>query len=245
VDGVGALGETDGELVKTALLIIATGWKYCNYVQPLLDSANEFFLEGDYEAIVWTDEWNKRWPEAININKEPLGFPGETLYRYHTFANHIPLLRQYDQIFYIDVDMRFVAPVGKEIFSDGITATLHPGFVGTCGTPERSMASTARIPHEWHNEYFCGGFNGGKTQSFVEMTRTIRSSVDVDAMNGITAVWHDESHLNKYLRDIPPAKILDPSYCYPEDAGPHYTDKWKAAGLNVTPKILALNKAGR
>lgn len=225
--------------MKTALLMIATGMKYWKYVPALLDSANEFFVE--HEAIVWSDN-PYHYPTAINIIKEPLGFPGETLYRYHTFMNHIPLLRQYDQLFYIDVDMRFVAPIGEEIFSEGITATLHPGYVGTCGVPERRLGYQASIPSDETSTYFCGGFNGGRATDFIYMARRIRDQVDTDAESDIIPIWHDESYLNHYLHWNPPAKILDPSYCYPESASRYYTDKWNAVGLKVTPKILALNK---
>lgn len=38
--------------------------------------------------------------------------------------------------------------------------------------------------------------------------------IDEDAARGITAVWHDESHWNRYLIDREPSLILSPSYCW-------------------------------
>jgi hypothetical protein len=51
-----------------------------------------------------------------------------------------------------------------------------------------------------------------------------------DLKNGFTAIYHDESHLNKYLhgKNI---KILSPSYGYPEDGN-----------LPFEPTIMILNK---
>lgn len=232
--------------MKTALLIIATGEKYHQYVNPLLASAREFFV--DHTPIVWTDSLAAAgtFDSDFVIIKEPLGYPNETLYRYHTILEQRRWLDgRYDQLFYIDVDMRFVAPVGEEIFSSGITATLHPGYVGECGTPERNPDSTAMIPFNVENKYYCGGFNGGDADQFLKMATLISENVDIDAARGITAVWHDESHLNHHLQTYPPHRILDPSYCYPEAAGDHYLNKWRAAGINPTPRILALTKESR
>jgi len=228
--------------MKTALLVIATGEKYHKYVNPLLESAKEFFVEHD--AVVWTDTLRaaSQFDAKFVITKGALGYPNETLYRYHTFLGQKILLEKYDQVFYADVDMRFVAPVGEEVFADGVVGTLHPGYINESGTPERRVESCAYINPAKNNKYFCGGFNGGNAKAFLKMSEELASNISFDLNRYIVAVWHDESHLNRYLLDHPPAKILDPSYCYPEGANLHYLDKWKAAGINPTPKILALTK---
>lgn len=227
---------------RVALLIIATGEKYRTYIKPLIESANKYLIEHDTILFTDTDYFDEM---TIVYQKDAEGYPNETLHRYHTFLKIESLLDEYDQIFYVDIDAVFVAPVGEEIFSGGITATLHPGYVGTSGTPERRIESMVAIPPGSSNKYFCGGFNGGNAQEFIHMARYIRDLIDIDTANGIIPIWHDESATNYYLYHNPPAKILGPSYCYPENAGPHYLDKWAAAGINPTPKILALTKDGR
>jgi len=98
------------------------------------------------------------------------------------------------------------------------------------GTYETNPLSTAYVaPHEG-SVYFMGGFYGGRTPAFLEMAERIRDNVDRDLHQGITAVWHDESHLNRYLIDHPP-KQLSPSYGFPE--------RW---GLPFHPRILLLDK---
>lgn len=227
--------------MKTALLVIATGERYHPYVWPLLRSTKQYFVE--HEAIVWTDNPHL-YGDTNTISKEALGYPEETLRRYHTFLNYRALLNRYDQLFYCDVDMRFVAPVGEEVFSDGITATEHPGYVGLHGDPEMRPHSTAYLPNP--RTYFCGGFIGGTTEAFLKMADTITKNIDTDKQNGILARWHDESHSNRYLYDNPPAKILPPSYCYPDVKGDYYTKIWERAGRPVyEPKILALTKGPR
>lgn len=226
--------------MKTALLVIATGQRYHQYIRSLIESAKKYFVPHD--VILWTDSLEKFDDHVWSAPKECLGFPEETLRRYHTFLEQGWLLKQYDQLFYCDVDMLFVAPVGEEVFSDGITACTHPGYSGSCGTPERNPNSLAAIPFDADNKYFCGGFNGGERRAFLDMATEIAWRVDYDNGKGVMAVWHDESHLNKFLFEHPPAKVLDPSYCYPQDASDYYKQKWAAAGLNPTPKILALTK---
>ena len=230
--------------MKVALLLIATGSRYHQYIEPFLESAQEFFVP--HTVFLWTDvlvpgRFRGSYSQQFLIHHE--GFPNTTLKRYQHFSSRAAILGFFDQIFYSDIDMRFVAPVGEEVFSDGITATLHPGYVNERGPTEPNPQSYAFcLPS--NTAYYCGGFNGGNSKAFLNMAEELKTNIDMDTSRGITAVWHDESHLNHYLSKNPPAKVLDPSYCYPENAGPHYLDKWKAAGINPTPKILALTKVG-
>jgi hypothetical protein len=239
--------------MKTALLVIATGKKYRDYANCLMDSANICLFPHD--VILFTDllfphpdytlsleHGNKLIPVSI----DPKGFPTETLMRYHTFLSAESVLSKYLNLFYVDSDMLFVSSVKEDdILSDGITATEHPGYINLNGTPERNPESTAYCPIV--RNYFCGGFNGGTTGEFLQMSKTIAAAIDQDTKKGIKAVWNDESHLNRYLYDNPPARILSPSFCYPEseyrNPGGYYHAIWQAAGRGkIEPKLLALDK---
>ena len=57
------------------------------------------------------------------------------------------------------------------------------------------------------------------------------TNIYTDLGKNIIAVWHDESHLNRYFVDHKPTVILSPSYCYPES--------WK---LPYKKRLLALDK---
>ena len=229
--------------MNTALLVLATGERYHQYARQLMQSADEFFVPHD--TVIFTEN-----PSAFNIegvipvDYQYFGYPQASYRRYLAFTNSRDLLSEYDYLYYADADMLMVAPIGEEIFSGGITATEHPGYVGTNGTPETNPKSAAYCPKV--RTYFCGGFNGGTSQSFLNMAVNIQYDILQDDMNGIQAEWVDESFLNKYLYDNPPAKILSPSYCYPENAGNHYKDIWARAGrTDITPKLVALEKGSR
>lgn len=237
--------------MKTALLVIATGTKYHQYIKPLFESADRYFVS--HAKFLWSEAPFDD-SRVVRFECKDEGFPNATLMRYHKFYSQAAILSSFDQLFYCDVDMQFVAPVDeRDIFSTGITATLHPGFtverfdrsgcfVSTNGTPERANPqSKAFIPYKTKNRYFCGGFNGGNSSAFLSMSDAIRKNVDWDKENfglGYAPVWHDESYLNRYLYDNPPVKILTPSFCYPED----YDGGYGWTSDLFPPVLVALNK---
>ena len=216
---------------KIGLLLIATN-KYKIFVKPLIESARNYFLnnhEVTYYLFTDTDEFDNMGDDVFVSKIEHLPWPMITLYRYKTFFNHSDILKTQDYLFYCDVDMRFVNFMGDEILGD-LVSTIHPGFIGGRGTPETRPESTAFIPDEVDFCYFAGGFNGGSSSNFLKMSEEIDRNIDIDEQNGIIAVWHDESHFNKYLINNKPTVVLNTDYCQPEH--------WH---LN-NAKLLALNK---
>jgi histo-blood group ABO system transferase len=203
--------------MKIGLLIIATN-KYIQFLQPLIESADNHFLKN--QEVTYFIFSNK----DININSnrnivkidvEHKDWPWMTLGRYKIFSNSSEILSSMDYLYYCDVDMKFEGGVGDEILSERV-ATQHPGYYDRRGTPETNPLSLACVfPHE-EMQYFAGGFNGGSSQEYLKMANKISENIDIDYSKNIIAVWHDESHMNRYFIDNKPTKILDPSYCYPE-----------------------------
>ena len=115
--------------------------------------------------------------------------------------------------------------VGDEIFGDRV-ATIHPGFLGKRGTPETRKESLAYVSPQEEMTYFAGGFNGGTSENFLQMSRNVAKNINIDMENDIIAIWHDESHMNRYFIDNNPTNILSPSYCYPESWNLPYEKKW-------------------
>lgn len=170
---------------------------------------------------------------------EHLPWPNSTLKRFHFFNRYKEHVTG-DYVYYIDADTRFVDYVGDEILSD-LVAVQHCGYVGERGFYENRELSMAYIAPDEGTMYYGGGFLGGKAENFWQASDILASSIDVDTHNGITAVYHDESHWNRYLVDNPPTKVLSPSYHFPENHG-HIYSKWKTAGVSYTPRILLLKK---
>ena len=188
----------------------------------MVESARKWFVKVPgftTDIVLWTDELGTTkqcldYHVDTIIKTEYRGYPDSTTYRYHMFFESQEILRQYDWLFYADVDSVFVGPVGTEILpQEGLVGCTHPSFVGQRGTPEYNPKSTAFL--KFPRVYFCGGFVGGRTKQFLRMSQIIKGMVDTDVSNNVKAEWNDESYLNRYLYDNPPALVLDPGYCYP------------------------------
>jgi histo-blood group ABO system transferase len=216
------------------LCIVATG-KYIQFVEPLVISADIYFVPGHTKTyFVFTDqEFSdslKNRTDVVRIEQKKLGWPYDTMMRFAMYLNHADILKTQDYLFACDADMLFVSVVGDEVLGS-LVATQHPGFVGKRGTYETDPRSTAAISAYEGTMYFAGGFYGGKSDEVLKLCKTNVEHIKQDLKNSIIAVWHDESHLNRYFVDHKPTVILSPAYCYPE--------QWK---LPYSKKLLALDK---
>jgi len=215
--------------MSTALLLITTGENYWKYAAPLLASAKQYFPP--HEVCLFTD-----CPKDFGVYqvKTPdLGYPDATLKRYHLFLTQEKALSKFDYVFYVDVDAEFSGKIGSEIFGPDITVVIHKGFNQHTDDwfLEYRPESAAYLPSA--NKYYCGGFNGGTSESFLTMSRAIRTAVDTDTGNGLVARWHDETHLNRYLSEHPPSTVLGIDYGFP---------KKDLEGYKGSPKLLWLEK---
>ena len=222
--------------MKIAFLNIATN-KYINFLPELLKSINKYFLpEVEKHFYIFTN--NLDYPlNHKNISKiliKAKGWPGDTYYRYHHFLSIKEALKNYDYVYYLDADMKIVDYVGKEVLTD-LLGVQHPGFVvNKQGTPEdKQKESTAYLEKKNVVQYCCGGFQGGSPKEYLKLSEIISHNIDIDDKNNILAVWHDESHVNRYFADNPPTKILNAGYCAPESA-------WQ---VPFPYKIIALDKS--
>lgn len=228
-------------MAKVALCIIATG-KYNDFVRPLMESAEKYFLQShEIHYHLFTNKLgippipdkNKVRMHVHPIDHQP--WPAMTLNRYAFILS--AGLHDYDFVYYIDADSLFVAPVGDEILKDMIVVS-HPGYYTKGGGSwENNKSSIAFTPFSMRRHYVCGGFQGGRF--FLQIAADLRDDILIDASDGITAIWHDESHLNSvYSENEYNFTRLDCSYMMPESI-----EKRKAWHINhIEPKILALEK---
>lgn len=227
---------------KIALVTICLNQPYWQYLGDMITSAQKFFLKNhQVDYFTWSD-----MPEEVNYGAtvfatEPAEWPLPTLFRYNLFLQQEDILRDYDYIFYCDADMEFVSRVGDEILGDGLTAAQHPmyAFRKEYVSPhEPNPKSKAYIPRP--RFYYAGGFQGGRTEDFIQAMKEMRNMIDDDFMQNYIAMWNDESHWNKYLFDHPPAIVLSPSYVYPDSLNKSYYQKvW---GRNFVPKLVTITK---
>jgi histo-blood group ABO system transferase len=200
---------------KVGLCIVATG-KYDCFVSPLLQSARTHFSSDlDVSYFIFTDGQIPEGSDIVKIHQPRLGWPYDTLKRFHIYDAHAEKLKAMDYLFACDADMLFVAPVGAEILGERV-ATMHGGFLGKRGTYETNKLSAAYVDKQSRRSgtYFAGAFYGGSSNEFLNQVAELKKRVDQDLDRNVIAIWHDESHLNRYYIDFKPTKVLSPSYCY-------------------------------
>jgi hypothetical protein len=154
------------------------------------------------------------------------------------FARAESELKKMDYIFFFNANMKFVAEISPNeilpsVEEDGLTVVLHSGYykasAGQFPYEKKQKQSLAYL--ESGNHYFQGCLNGGNSEAYLKMITALKKNVQTDLDNNIIAIWHDESHLNRYMADKHP-KILSPAYSYPE-----------GQSLGMEPKILMLDKS--
>ncbi|XP_037347298.2 histo-blood group ABO system transferase [Talpa occidentalis] len=201
--------------------------KYVVFLKLFLETAEQHFMAGHRVTYyVFTDRPADvpRVPLAPGRRLEVLEVPASKRWqdvsmRRMEMISHACEQRfghEVDYLVCMDVDMRFGARVGTEILAP-LFGTLHPGFYGAARgsfTYERRPQSRAYIPKDEGDFYYAGGFFGGSVAEVQRLTTACHQATMADKANGIEAVWHDESHLNRYLLYHKPAKVLSPEYLW-------------------------------
>ena len=225
--------------MKICILTIATN-KYIQFVERLLNNIEENFLNGhEIQCLLFTDHEIEESSDNVKISQiEHEDWPMPTLKRYNYFMKEKEFISQFDYCFYFDVDMGIVDKVGDEVLSVLVATqhpyqSFHPPAQQSFCRDERSLAY---VPFDQKTvTYYAGGFNGGSTEKFLEMSEVLADRVTKDLKKGVIATWHDESHMNRYLIDNPPTLSLTPSYCFAEEFMGN-------SDYPYEPKIIALKK---
>ncbi len=228
--------------MKMAILYICTG-KYKIFWKKFYLSCEKYFISNiKKEYFIFTDSDSLKFSDNKNvhiISQKDLGWPYNTLMRYQIFINSQKEWSNCDFTFFFNANLIFNKKINSEDFlpsnKQELTACLHPGFFNKKRkefTYEKNPRSTAFIPEYKGQYYFAGGINGGITKNFIKVITVIGNNINKDEKNNIIAVWHDESHWNKYINEhINEIKIISPSYLYPE--------KWN---IPFEKKIIIRNK---
>lgn len=247
--------------VKVGIMCICLNQPYWQFATEMLWGLDTFFLKHkdlkdkyEVEFLLWSDMPVEYFKGKL-FQTEPIEWPGPTLMRYHLFLQQEEYLKQFDYLFYIDVDMRITDWIGEEILpKEGLTAAAHPMYAlrrNYIPPYEPNKESSAYIPRpgrlveengqkRFQPEYYAGGFQGGKSEEFIKAMKVMRKRIDEDYARNYVAIWNDESHWNRYLFENPPEIMLTPAHIYPDSLlDSYYIKVW---GRNYSPKIMTLTK---
>ncbi len=224
---------------RIGVLYICTG-KYDIYWEQFFNSSETYFcpqIEKHY--FIFTDSQNIQAADNITIiSQARLGWPDDTLMRFHMFNRIKDLLTDFDYLFFLNANMQFRKKITpKQILptlAEGLVAVIHPYYYESpIGAPfEEDNNSLAYVNSKEARHYVQGCLNGGTSKDYLNMSAELAANIDRDKANGIIAVWHDESHLNAYLVKHPAYKALNAGYAKPEGR----------EGFPFKERIVNLNK---
>lgn len=130
-------------------------------------------------------------------------------------------------VFCVDVDQEFKGRFGSEALGDSV-AQLHCGFYRVpmeARTYDRNPKSKASM--EKGDDYYHAAVFRGLWQNVKNVTETCHQNIMEEKKAGVEALWHDESHLNKYFWLNKPSRLLSPEHCW----------CWSNAVTSVSPII--------
>lgn len=222
------------------IFYICTG-KYSIFWEGFYRSAEQYFCSDmRKEYFVFTDqEISPRTDRVHIIHQEKLGWPFDTLMRFHMFNRIKEQALALDYLFFFNANMVFLKKVSPQYIlpteQERIVGVKHPFYYGgTEGAPfETNVQSTAYTDYQKARNYVAGGLSGGIAQDYMAMSAMIADRIDLDQQHNIIAVWHDESHINAYFAANPQFKILNPGYIVPED---------RLKTFPFKPQIVVLDK---
>lgn len=209
---------------KIGIFYICTG-KYSIFWERFYLSAEKHFCPGlEKQYFVFTDQ--EIAPKGDNVTVIPqakLGWPYDTLMRFHLFKGIKDQAMKCDYLYFFNANMIFLKDVMPwHIFptkEEQIVVTRHPFYYeGANGAPfETDKKSTVYIDSKDAKWYVAGGLSGGIAQHYYELGDKIIETVDADLKIDHITPWWDESHLNYHIAHRSNYKILHPGYIVPED----------------------------
>ncbi|KAL2090784.1 hypothetical protein ACEWY4_013047 [Coilia grayii] len=221
-----------GNQTSVALTVFAVGRYLDVYLKDFLTSAEAHFMVGlPVTYYVFTDVPERVPAVTLAPGRELKVISEEHRFRWQDISmmrmktirdaidSHIRHRNRY--VFCMDVDQVFVGRFGPEALGDSV-ALLHSHFyrrfkiLWTYDHNPKSRANMLEAPGDF---YYHAAVFGGSWQRVREITDSCYRTIMEDKENGVEALWHDESHLNKYLWEHKPSRVLSPEYCWDPSIG--------------------------
>lgn len=211
---------------RVAILYICTG-KYDVFWKNFYESAERFLLPGyQKEYYVFTDAetiYDGDRSAVHRIYQAPLEWPFPTLYRFKFFKSIENELKAFDYIYFFNSNIKIERVIEANEFlpaeDEELVVTQHPYYWNKKNdkfTYDRNPASKAFVPIGEGSIYAAGGLNGGRSKDYLEFIDTCYANTEEDMANDVIALWHDESHLNRYIIGKK-VKVLHSGFLYPAE----------------------------
>uniref|UniRef100_A0A3P9H3T6 Alpha 1,3-galactosyltransferase 2 n=1 Tax=Oryzias latipes TaxID=8090 RepID=A0A3P9H3T6_ORYLA len=231
-----------------ALTVFAVGRYLDAYLNTFLTSAEKHFMVGlPVTFYVFTDQPEKvphitlaprRHLKVIKVERYSR-WQDISMMRMKTISEIIEkeLRHNFNYVFCLDVDQEFKGRFGSEALGESV-AVLHVYYYKlpkTQFTYDKNPKSKAYM--EEGDYYYHAAVFGGSCDKVKALADYCYLSTMEDKLNDVEALWHDESHLNKYFWLNKPSRILSSEYCF--DPLIHYKTEVIVPRLVWAPKQYA------
>lgn len=228
--------------MEVSISFIATG-DYLNYLPKWYEYLEKNLFPGIAKKIlVFTDGELYDIPNNFNVYHIPhKKWPYITLERFETLLIAKEEIQKTDWFIFLDADTLVVSEIKEEDFfanDKNYIGVHHPCHYLKMrphdkypGSFETNIKSKAAVEDGFDfSVYYQGCVWGGRVPKVIEMIEELYKRTKEDLENGVIALWHDESHLNKFYLEVPnEVKVLPPSFAYPHNF---------ASMCNFPPKIV-------
>ena len=215
--------------MKVAISFLGTG-KYLDFLPKYYENIEKYFLPNSEKTILaFTDGELDGTPENLKVfSQEHLDWPYITLKRFEIINKAREIISNHDWFVFIDGDALVVDRIDEEdFFTDkplfGVHHPCHylkmPPHNQYPGAYEITENCNAAVDLEKYQPkvYYQGCFWGGRTPEVCAMIDELEYRVGDDLKRNVVALWHDESHLNKYFIENPDlVHTYGPEYAFPE-----------------------------
>lgn len=216
--------------MKVAIIFIGTG-KYINFLPQYYENIEKNFLPNcEKTFLVFTDGKLEDPPKnIIPYYQEHLEWPYITLTRFEIINSARDEISKNDLLVFLDADTLVVDTVEEHEFISmehdlfGVHHPCHhlgmPPHNKLPGAFETNTLSLAYVDTQKESPtvYYQGCLWGGKVPEVLDMIDELQDRVNKDLEKNVIAVWHDESHINKYfIENKDKVNTLGPEYAYPE-----------------------------
>ena len=222
--------------MKVAITFIGTN-KYLDFLPQYYENTKKYFLPNSEKVFLVFTDGEGDFPDDVKVyHQEHLEWPYITLKRFEIINKAKEVIKDCDWLVFIDADALPVATITEEEFlyrccgSDtnqipffGVHHPCHylkmPPHNQYPGAYEITENCNAAVDLEKYQPkvYYQGCFWGGRTPEVCAMIDELEYRVGDDLKRNVVALWHDESHLNKYFIENPDlVHTYGPEYAFPE-----------------------------
>ena len=215
--------------MKVAISFLGTG-KYLDFLPKYYENIEKYFLPNSEKTILaFTDGELDGTPENLKVfSQEHLDWPYITLKRFEIINKAREIINDHDWFVFIDGDALVVDRIEEEeFFTDKplfgvhhpchyLKMSPHNKYPGAYEITENCNAAVDLEKYQ-PKVYYQGCFWGGKVPEVCAMIDELEYRVSDDLKRKVVALWHDESHLNKYFIENPDlVHTYGPEYAFPE-----------------------------